>query len=520
MAGAAPTMLTPPEGWQPHDFWGNLGLDARQHMTSLLLGAAFLLLLLMGRALLHAQERKRLRLAVAFFVMFFVSWPARALVLSYGAEGSYGGLVLAASVLQVWGMIGVGGLVFFDLAGRKLGVPKILRDLTITIASLAALVMLLSRSGVNLLSIITTSAVLTAVIGLALQDTLGNLMSGIALQLESSVAIGDWIRVDEKGQIGKVREIRWRSTVIETRNGDLVIIPNSMLTKSVLTNFAKDGLENRRWVYFNVHMRHPPNDVQKVVIGALQGIPNVSERTPPDCVLMGFEESWAKWAVRYRLVDFRPDDPTDSEVRKRIWYALHRANIEIPYPGFNIFTTELNAERAAGKSEQERARRLVAIASVSIFEPLDGAERDQLAAGMRREVYGRGEAIIRAGAPGDSLYVISSGKVSVRIGINGLEKEVATLEEGKFFGEMSLMTGEPRTATVIAQQDTECFVVDRALFHEILIKKGSLVGEIGKLLAERQSALEGKRDDLTAQAARQNSQQALLTRIKGFFGIT
>jgi CRP-like cAMP-binding protein len=97
---------------------------------------------------------------------------------------------------------------------------------------------------------------------------------------------------------------------------------------------------------------------------------------------------------------------------------------------------------------------------------------------------------------------------------------VATLDAGKFFGEMSLMTGEPRKATVIAQQDTECFVVDRALFHEILIKKGSLVGEIGKLLAERQSALEGKRDDLTAQAARQSTQQALLTRIKGFFGIT
>jgi CRP-like cAMP-binding protein len=267
-------------------------------------------------------------------------------------------------------------------------------------------------------------------------------------------------------------------------------------------------------------MRHPPNEVQRVVVAALEGIPNVSEATRPDCVLMGFEDSWAKWAVRYRLVDFRPDDPTDSEVRKRIWYALHRHSIEIPYPGFNIFTTELNAERAAGKSEKERVRRLAAIASVSIFEPLEGAERDELAAGMRHEIYGKGECIIRAGAPGDSLYVISRGKVSVRIGLNGLEKEVATLDAGMFFGEMSLMTGEPRQATVIAQEDTECYVVDRALFHAILVKKASLVGEIGKLLAERQTALEGKRGDLTAAAARLNTQQALLTRIKGFFGIT
>ena len=109
------------------------------------------------------------------------------------------------------------------------------------IASAVAMVMLLSRSGVNLLSIITTSAVLTAVIGLALQDTLGNLLSGVAMQLESSIAIGDWIRLDER-PIGRVLEIRWRSTMIRTKNDDLVIIPNGLFAKGVITIFGKDGL--------------------------------------------------------------------------------------------------------------------------------------------------------------------------------------------------------------------------------------------------------------------------------------
>ncbi len=520
MAAAAPTLLDPPVGWQPHEFWGNLLLDLHEHRTAGLLALAFAVLLLLGRALLQPADRKRLRLPLAFFVLFYLCLPVRASLLSQGLEAYYPPFRLASIVLLVWGIIGVGGLLFFDLIGRKFGVPKILRDLTITIATLVALVTILSRSGVNLLSIITTSAVLTAVIGLALQDTLGNLMSGIALQLESSIAIGDWIKVDKDGQVGKVREVRWRSTVIETRNADLLIIPNGMITKTIITNFSKDGLENRRWVYFNVHLRHPPNLVIKTVVDSLSGIPNVSERTPPDCVLMSFEDSWARYAVRYRLIDFRPDDPTDSAVRTRIWYAMHRNNLEIPYPGHNLFLTELGDARDQRKTDQEHKQRLEAMSHVGFLSPLNETEREHLARGLRHEVFGPGEAIIQVGAPGDSLYLIRSGTVSVKIRLDGLEKEVAELSEGQFFGEMSLMTGEPRSATVVAKTGTECYVVDKALFHEILHEKESLVGVIGKLLHEREMELKGERDDLTHEAAaRLNAQQALLTRIKSFFGI-
>jgi small-conductance mechanosensitive channel/CRP-like cAMP-binding protein len=513
-------MLDPPDGWQPHDFWGDLSRDAALHQASLKVAVAMAALLLLGRALLRVEDRKRLRLAVAFFTLFFLCWPIRALFLAAGDLNHYGTIVLTSAVLLVWGIIGVGGLLFFDLIARRVGVPKILRDLTTTVASFIALVTLLSRSGVNLLSIITTSAVLTAVIGLALQDTLGNLMSGIALQLESSIAIGDWIRVDKDGQVGRVREVRWRSTVIETRNADLIIIPNAIVTKSLITNFSKDGLENRRWVYFNVHLRHPPNHVIATVKAALTDIPNVSDKTPPDVVLMDFGESWARYAVRYRLIDFRPDDPTDSAVRTRIWYTLHRASLEMPYPAHNVFVTELDAARDQRKGEAEHRCRLDALKQVHFLAPLDDSERAHLADGLRHEVYGPGEAIIRAGAPGDSLYLMRSGEVLVKIGGNGLEREVATLQAGDFFGEMSLMTGEPRRATVVAKGDAECYVVDRALFQNILQRKESLVGEIGRLLHQREMELKGEQAGLSADAAaRAHAQSALLGRIKSFFGL-
>jgi small-conductance mechanosensitive channel/CRP-like cAMP-binding protein len=520
MAMTAPAMLDPPAGWEPNGFWNDLSLDLEAHRSSLLVAAAMLSLLLLGRSLLASSDRRHLRISLAFLLLFFILLPIRALVLYVGDAGHYRTFLLISTVMLAWGTIGVGGLLIFDLIGKRLGIAKILRDLTITICSIVALMIILSRSGVNLLSIITTSAVVTAVIGLALQDTLGNLLSGIALQLESSFTIGDWIRVDKDGQIGKVREVRWRSTVIETRNGDLIVIPNGLITKNLITNFAKDGLENRRWVYFNVHLRHPPNQVIKTVTDAIKGVANVSEQTPPDCVLMSFEESWAKYAVRYRLIDFRPDDPTDSAVRTRIWYALHRANIEIPYPGYNVFTTALDAGRDQRKAERERRVRIDALARVGFLQPLDEKERQHLADGMRHEVFGPGEVIIRMGEPGDSLYLIRSGEVIVKIGVNGLEREVATLSTGQFFGEMSLFTGEPRHATVVAKGDAECYVVDRNLFHDVLERKQSLVAQIGKLLHDRELELKGEQEGLSAEAARRSAhEEALLGRIKSFFGL-
>ncbi len=156
---------------------------------------------------------------------------------------------------------------------------------------------------------------------------------------------------------------------------------------------------------------------------------------------------------------------------------------------------------------------------MSLFQPLDEHERETLARALRHELYGKGEAILRAGDAGDSLYVIRSGEVSVRIGVDGLEKEVARLRAGDFFGEMSLLTGEPRHATVVALRDAECWIVDRAAFQQILNGKEALVAEIGKLLHERARELKGEQRDLSEEAARMHAErQQLLGRIKNFFG--
>jgi small-conductance mechanosensitive channel len=136
--------------------------------------------------------------------------------------------------------------------------PRFLRDLLMAVAYIVVTITVLSKD-VDLTGIIATSAVLTAVIGLSFQDTLGNMMAGMALQLEHAVRVGDWIKID--GQEGLVKEVRWRHTAVETRNWDTIIIPNSALMKTPVTVLGRrtgQPRQHRQWVYFNVDFRFTP----------------------------------------------------------------------------------------------------------------------------------------------------------------------------------------------------------------------------------------------------------------------
>src|SRR5690606_3646306 len=200
---------------------------------------------------------------------------------------------------------------------------------------LIAGITLLSGWGFNVGGLIATSAVLTAVIGFSLQDTLGNLMAGMALQAEKSVRPGDWIKVGD--QVGQVLEVRWRQTTIETRNWETVIVPNSYLAKNqfmILGRKRGEPVQWRRWVHFQVDYRFSPTDVMRTVEEALRRAPitGVAREPAPDCIHMDMRGSFHTFAVRYYLTDLLRDDPTDSLVRTRIGSALRRAGIPLTMP--------------------------------------------------------------------------------------------------------------------------------------------------------------------------------------------
>ena len=298
--------------------------EFRQDRTGEMLVAAAILFVLTRT--LAAPNRERVRSSLVLLGLHLMLVPVAG---AFRMSGStlYRETRLAALVLATFAFIGLTATFLFAVALPRLRVhvPRIVQDVFVAGSSLIAFFMLASRAGINLSGLIATSAVLTAVIGLAFQDTLGNVVGGLAIQLDESVSLGDWIKVGDV--VGRVTEIRWRYTAIETRNWETVILPNSMMVKGeVIVLGRREGqpIQLRRWVYFNVDFRYSPNDVLRVVEEAICSdarIERVASSPAPNCVLMDLTDSYGKYALRYWLTDLATDDPTDGVIRMRIYFV-------------------------------------------------------------------------------------------------------------------------------------------------------------------------------------------------------
>jgi small-conductance mechanosensitive channel/CRP-like cAMP-binding protein len=405
----------------------------------------------------------------------------------------------------------------------RLQPPPILRDSILGVAYVIAALTLLSRHGVNLSGIVATSAVVTAIIGFSLQDTLGNIMGGMALQMEQSISVGDWIRIGDVE--GIVREIRWRQTSIETRNWDTVVIPNSSLMKSQVTVLGRRQGKpklHRMAVEFNVDFRHPPAHVIETVQNALraESTPNVAEEPLPSCILFEFRDSYARYRVRFWIIDFASDLATGSEVSLRVVAALERAGMGMSIPAQRVFLTMQGETRARRKHHEEVQRRKAALEHVSLLKPLTDSEREEIAERVLVAPFRRGEVILRQGSEAHYLYILVVGSVELSVTEEGQTRVITRIGAGEAFGEMGLMTGEPRSATVIAVTDVVCYRLDKAGFQDILQRRPEIAETLAGLLAERKEYLDALKRGLHMQAlehALGGSQADLLHRIRDFF---
>jgi small-conductance mechanosensitive channel len=471
-------------------------------------------------------ERRRVRGMVLLTSLVLVLLPVVALLELRGAPAGAAATRLAMRLFEVLAVVGMAGVTLFTavLPLVRMPAPRILQDVIMAAAALVAGFAVAANSGFNLSGLITTSAVLTAVIGFSLQDTLGNIMGGLALQMDNSLAVGQWVKVGDVA--GKVAEIRWRHTAVMTRNGEVVLIPNGVVMKSTVTLIGRGFQPGRwrRWIWFNVDFRYQPSDVIEAVESALRSapIPNVADDPPPNCVCMDLHESYCRYAVRYWLTDPQPDDPTDSVVRTRIFFALQRARIKLSMPAHAIFMTQETEERDQEKEQEDLAKRVAALGKLEVIRSLSSEEIQVLATELRYAPFAPGEVMTRQGAEAHWLYLIVEGSVSVRITVEGAEREVARLGPGHFFGEMSLMTGRPREATVVAVTDVECYRLGAESFKRILIAHPEKAEDFAEVLANRRVALEAVRQGLSEDAQRRRTAEQkadLLDTIQAFFGL-
>ncbi len=438
-----------------------------------------------------------------------------------------------AELFRIFCLITLVARVGFEVALPRLSIdlPKIAQDVALGLLFGLACLGLFHRLGVDFTGIVATSAVATAVIGLSLQPTLGNLVGGVALQMDGSVQVGAWVRLENKLE-GRVREIRWRHTLLETRNGDTLVVPNAALLGQQILVL---GLRNdephphRMWVWFDVDFEHPPERVISAVAEALCAAPiaGVAAEPRPDCICMGFNQEGhdglARYAVRYWLVDLARDDPTSSAIYARVHATLERAGIPLGVPRQNQYQVKQNEHWEERRAANETARRVALLDDLELFKSMTAAELAQLAPRLRKAPFSAGELISRQGAEAHWLYILTEGAVEVRVRTaEGVEKVVTALRAPAFFGEMSLMTGERRAATVVAQTPVECFRLAPEDFEGLIVARPDMARGISEVLARRRVELEAVRDDLD-EGGRQSLESVergrIFHAIRGFFGL-
>jgi small-conductance mechanosensitive channel len=493
-------------------------------------GALLVVAALVNR--LAPSKRHRLRRALLLYLLFvglagaehlleatpFATWAEHAHVV--------GGLLAAFVCVELSTLLVLDVL----LPLIRLPLPAITNDLLVGAAYLFAAFGVLKAAGASASSVVTTSAVVSGVLALGMQATLVNIVGGVALQLDGSVRVGDWLQLAD-GQQGKVLAIRWRHTVLETRNWDTVVVPNAnLLNQNILILGRRTGkpIQHRMWVYFNVDYRYPPSQVIEVVRDALSTAPieGVAADPKPSVICYDFakdgRDSFGYYAARYWLVDLPNDDPTNSRVRTRIYTALKRAGIPLARPSTTFFLTQ--EEESKAREERKLDERIKIVGGLDFLDSLTNEERAFVAEHLRYAPFTTGETITRQGAVAHWLYILTAGKVEVLLHIEGSNetKVVNTIDAPSFFGEMGMLTGAPRRADVIALTEVECYRLDKAGLARILTERPEIAARISRTLAKRDVEFETVAEGLDEEARRARMEHAetrLLDRIQEFFGL-
>ncbi|MBI5810652.1 MAG: mechanosensitive ion channel, partial [Deltaproteobacteria bacterium] len=400
----------------------------------------------------------------------------------------------------------------FSLMHRHTAAPMMRTFVTILLYFGAGLFLLNKLLGINIFALFTTSAVLTGIIALSLQETMKNLFTGVWINTERIVGKGDWVKIGDRE--GEIMEVTWRTTLMRTREMDYITIPNRLLAERVLENYTHPLPLHMVVVDVGAGHDDPPDRVRDVLLEVAAACPQVLRDPKPDVLVLNFGESSVNYRLRAWINDYGAAPLVKSELTRRMWYALRRNHITIPYPVRTVYNRPYKGGHAGDSV-------MAALNAIPFLGILKEDELLKVAAASKIEVFGEGETIVRQGDLGDSFYLIQSGGAYVFVkDALGRDRFITGFKAGGFFGEMSLLTGEPRKATVVAKEDTVCIVVGGRAFHSIFRENPELSETISSLMAKRTAELEEvKGRDASKEDAEHGIQKDILRKIKYFFKI-
>jgi small-conductance mechanosensitive channel/CRP-like cAMP-binding protein len=389
----------------------------------------------------------------------------------------------------------------FVQMGRPCPLSRLTRGM-LRLAIIVGIIFLLLKyqMGRQIGVLLTSTAIVTGVIGFAMQGVLGNLLAGMSLHTCRSMAVGDWIEVD--GIVGQVTHVSWRETRLRAA-GHVYIIPNAKIADSAIRNFSSPNPLRRHVVHVSASYGDNPGDVIAALLEAADSVPTVEKQPAPDAYITGFKDFCIDYMVRFWSNHYENAPIIEGDVMRMIWYKFTRRGIEIPFPMsgrmLDNFMQAVHAQRFERplQSEIERnvddllrsdfGRKLMADS-----EGLCLLNRDELKAvarDVKRIRYTYGETLMRQSEQGESFYVLVQGTVKGHITNADTARPIEfELQPGALFGEMSLLTGLPRSATMTAVTNCELLEFNRDAFAHLL----SLREEIPRVLSDLAAARTAK----------------------------
>lgn len=373
--------------------------------------------------------------------------------------------------------------------------------------------------GIEVTGLVATSGVAVAVVGFALRGMISDVASGIAMSLEAPFRIGEWIEVD--GIQGRVQQVTWRATYLLTRENVAVAVPNGKLAAGAFRRFGPDGLPSMELVEATLDYSVSAHQAERLFYTAAAQVPEVaacSAEHPPYMRVAGVNANGVVWRLFFPVVDWSAATRLRYEVQRNLLRNLHLAGAGLPAMRWQqVEPYEPAPATDPRRSASEFLRR------IDLFGALDDQRAAGLATRGRIRIHPRGVPVVRQGEPGESLFVVREGVLSVSmLAEDGTSRTVAQLTPGSFFGEMSLLTGAPRSATIVPLVDAVLLEIGKELLEPLLCECPDIAQRMSECLAERQlagaNALSAELHAAGSQT-RQEVARDLLSRITAFFGL-
>jgi small-conductance mechanosensitive channel/CRP-like cAMP-binding protein len=390
----------------------------------------------------------------------------------------------AAVLLFFWGVVRLlMDAVDYTSRRARRDASNILRDLISLCLYAAVLVGVLAADfQVNVYSLVASVGVLGVVIGFAVQQTLGDIFSGLALQLQRPFDHGDWVR---SGQfVGRVQSIGVRSTTIITRANERLEIPNSAIAKEALTNYGTPPVADE--ISIGISYNEPPNRVREVVLKVMSDVAHVLMDPSPEVLAWEYGDSAIKYRIKYWISDYAAQEQIRNSLVTSLWYALRRNAMEIPFP---IQTIDIRRPKLSRRSQDEFENEIIReLRQIDFLGNMSEPGIRLLVPNVQVHEFGAGETLFTQGENGDTMYVIRRGTVEV-LGRteNGTMRKIAMLNRPQIIGEAAMMTGEARNATCRAQTDVEVLELSRESFSELFKQHPEAVEQISEVIVNRAS---------------------------------